>query len=230
MSCPAAGSEWIELYNTGSLEINVAGLKVQDESGNNKTISGSIPAGGYAIFSWTGSLLNNAGDTIDLLNPTGNSIAHAEFSSCSTGKSFIFTTDSAPGQWIATQPTPGKPNIFPTLSQLTDPLITHPSTQDEASLTHSNTSQEKVLGTQKSTPYQSVKAPFPFSSLNLTATATESASVSAFFKETPKQKIQTVPFSMYIQKGFLLFSCIGAFTGGTLLLYEKIKQTVHPLA
>lgn len=230
MPCPASGPEWIELLNTGSLEINVAGMKVQDESGNTKIISGSISAGEYATFSWTGSLLNNAGDTVDLITPTGSSIAHAEFSNCSTGKSFVFATDSAPGQWMVTQPTPGKPNIFPSQSQLTDPLITQQTTQDEVSLQNSNTTQSEVLGAQITAPHQSVKAPLPFSSLNLTTTATQSASVSAFLKETPKQKIQTVPFSMHIQRGFLLFACIGAFTGGTLLLYEKIKQTVHPLA
>lgn len=231
MSCPASGSEWIELYNASTQEMSMSGFKVQDESGNTKIISGSIPAGEYTTFSWTGSLLNNSGDTVDLITPTGSLNAHAEFSNCSAGTSFVFTADPAPGQWTTAQPTPGKPNVILTQSQLNDPLTTQQTTQTEALFERPfPPPQAEVLGEKTTAFLGTVKTSSSLMSLNLSAPATQSASISGFFKDSVGQKIQTVPVNMYIQKGFLLFACIGAFTGGTLLLYEKIKETMHPLA
>lgn len=227
LSCPSSGQEWVELYNSNTSPVTFSGLTVQDESGNGKTIAGTIPSTGYTTFSWSGSLLNNSGDTLDILTPQGDSIAHAEFSSCTTGKSFIFIAEPAPGNWTLSVPTPGAPNTFTTPTTLSSPVHTlATSTQTN---TPEDTQRAQILGVVSEEilplnqePPRHLLAPNLISPNTPTQRATHSAAITA----TDPAITQTT----IVSKGLLLFTCIGSFTGGTLLMYEKIKQAVHPLA
>jgi len=63
-------TEWVELYNKGSTDINLSGWTMKDEGGNIKHLSGLISANAYTVFSYS-SWLNNGGDTIWLNSTSG---------------------------------------------------------------------------------------------------------------------------------------------------------------
>lgn len=226
LSCPSSGQEWVELYNSSTSPVTFSGLTVQDESGNGKSISGTIPPTGYATFSWSGSLLNNAGDTIDILTPPGDTIAHAEFSSCSAGKSFVFVPEPAPGSWIASTPTPGGPNTFTTPTSLSTPVHTS-STRTDPDISMI-VEPAQILGAFSEDILPMNEELLEMLTPNLTSLSkpTELATTAA----TITASSTALPQTTIISKGLLLFTCIGSFTGGTLLMYEKIKHAVHPMA
>ncbi len=90
MACPETGnSEWIELYNPDSSTYTLDSWKIRDSAGTRKTISGSIPAQGYATFQLSTSILNNDGDQVSLENPIGVTLATVSFGECQKGTSFI---------------------------------------------------------------------------------------------------------------------------------------------
>lgn len=78
VSDPSSGSEWIELLNTSSSEINLEGWQWSElaspgtdteHESSLKGLSGTIPANGFFVFEMS-SALNNLGDSIGLYNGT----------------------------------------------------------------------------------------------------------------------------------------------------------------
>ena len=117
MACPASGTEWVELFNNSTQTIQLAGWHITDESGTSKTITGTIDAGKWAIFSWTGSLLNNSGDSFTIFTNLNQAVTQASYSDCKTGSSLLYVSgtggSATTGEWIPTTPTPGSQNILP---------------------------------------------------------------------------------------------------------------------
>ncbi|MDY6864751.1 MAG: lamin tail domain-containing protein [Halobacteriota archaeon] len=72
-------TEWVELYNKGSTDLDLSGWTMKDGGGNIKTLSGVISAEGYAVFSYS-SWLNNGGDDIRL-NSTSGEVDHVAYGS-----------------------------------------------------------------------------------------------------------------------------------------------------
>lgn len=105
MACPASGNEWIELFNASSSTIDVTNWQIIDAANNKKTLAGSIPAQSYKTFEWTGSLLNNTGDSFKLITTTGQVLAEAAYESCTTGISFVYED----GEWIGALESPNEP-------------------------------------------------------------------------------------------------------------------------
>lgn len=58
---PSSGSEWIELYNTESYEVDLTNWRLTDAALNSTLLSGSIPAHGYRLFNV--NFLNNTGSS-----------------------------------------------------------------------------------------------------------------------------------------------------------------------
>ncbi len=56
--------EWIELYNTGTSTVLLDGGTVNDEVGVIAFVTGTLPAGGYAVIELSKTALNNTGDGI----------------------------------------------------------------------------------------------------------------------------------------------------------------------
>jgi hypothetical protein len=107
-ACPTTGQqEWLELFNSSSEPIAVSSWKVTDEAGNTRYISGTIPAKSYQTFAWSGSLLNNSGDSLTLTTPLGNTVATMEYQACQSGLSLAWTNSD----WILGEPTPGNPPV-----------------------------------------------------------------------------------------------------------------------
>ena len=117
MACPASGTEWVELFNNSTQTIQLAGWHITDESSTSKTITGTIESGRWAIFSWTGSLLNNSGDSFTIFTNHNQAVTQASFSECKTGTSLVYVSETGgsatTGEWLPTTPTPGSQNIMP---------------------------------------------------------------------------------------------------------------------
>lgn len=120
MSCPASGdTEWLEVYNPTEQTITISNWLIRDASNTSRTVSTTIPAQSFGILSWSGSLLNNTGDTLTLFTNTGQEIAQAAISSCQAGQSYIWHSST----WQLTHaPTKGSANIpdEPAAEELTE--------------------------------------------------------------------------------------------------------------
>lgn len=111
MACPSQGdTEWIELFNPTDGDYVLNQWLVKDADNHTKTISGLLPAQQLAVFRWSGSLLNNAGDQLQLLQPDGVTRATVSLPPCKSGQSWILSGDT----WQLTTSTPGETNTAPT--------------------------------------------------------------------------------------------------------------------
>lgn len=130
---PASGEvEFIELFNTGSAPIDVAGWTITEVSGSGNVVSHTVvsnpalsadliayddsgttvvPAGGHLALKFAGSVqyLNNDGDTITLLDGSGDQLDQYAYATSFTGKSDARIPDGI-GDWIDPIPTPGAAN------------------------------------------------------------------------------------------------------------------------
>lgn len=117
MACPSSGTEWLELYNSSDQAITITNWKLTDESVSAKTLSGTVPAKKWAVFTWNGSLLNNTGDSLTITTPSGQTVAQAAYDKCTVGSSLVFVPDNAQnpavGSWLATTATPEAENAYP---------------------------------------------------------------------------------------------------------------------
>ena len=117
VSDPVEGEkEWVEIYNPQNEIISLTGWSIQEGAGKTYALpEGSLQAGGYIVIEISSSSLNNSGDTITLLDPSGFIVDE-----------IIYGTDSIPapndpnalgrtddGMFLeTTTPTPGEKNSF----------------------------------------------------------------------------------------------------------------------
>ncbi|OGY25164.1 MAG: hypothetical protein A2Z11_00055 [Candidatus Woykebacteria bacterium RBG_16_43_9] len=102
------GKEWVELYNPNSSTVDLTGWKLVDAANHSKTLSGSVAAKSYKVFEYSSGWLNNGGDILSLVNPSGKLAEKYSFGSSERGEAFA---KDATGKWrTTTTPTPGKPN------------------------------------------------------------------------------------------------------------------------
>lgn len=65
-SSSSSDADWIEIYNSDGVEVDLSNYIIKDSSNSNKLeLTGTIPANGFATFDWS-DRLNNPGDTISL--------------------------------------------------------------------------------------------------------------------------------------------------------------------
>lgn len=141
---PMPGGEWVELFNTSGVDIDVAGWNLYDAYdyhrleitvGNTNTGSTVVPAHGFLVVYRNGDIdfsLNNSGDTVRLYNGTiggGLLVDVCIYGPVIEGKSIARIPDGT-GEWIDPIPTPGEPNqleeVLPPISEPTTVLV--PST------------------------------------------------------------------------------------------------------
>ncbi|MBA3468325.1 MAG: lamin tail domain-containing protein, partial [Herpetosiphonaceae bacterium] len=116
LAAPISGTEFIELYNLGPDPANLGGWQIDDaaDGGAPKTIPANtvIPPGGFWALS-TSSFLNNSGDSVRLIDPSGVITDSYSYSASSEGLSTSRLPDGL-GAWVdATPPTPNAPNLPP---------------------------------------------------------------------------------------------------------------------
>lgn len=99
-------TEWIELYNTDSLPIDLGGWKLDDEEGGSTPFTiasgSSIAVGGFLVFEKTTTkiALNNSGDTVRLLKPSGDVWDSYSYASISEDVSVGRSSDGG-GSWMS---------------------------------------------------------------------------------------------------------------------------------
>ena len=111
---PDAENEWIEIYNQNDFEVNLSGWQIQDVAGKTTTytLNKKIPALGYLVFlrPETKITLNNDGDSLTFLSPSGEIIDSISFGKASLNKSYSKTQSD----WVwNSNLTPGSKNIIP---------------------------------------------------------------------------------------------------------------------
>lgn len=113
--------EWLELYNADSQNINLIGWTLTDGTTNfiieNDII---IEAGQYWVFYNvdTNISLNNNGDSVTLLDPTGSEISIVSYASGAEGESYAYLDEL--WSWTNT-PTPNAVNQITTPTDNSDP-------------------------------------------------------------------------------------------------------------
>ncbi|MBI5254259.1 lamin tail domain-containing protein, partial [Candidatus Falkowbacteria bacterium] len=97
--------EWIEIFNTGAVPVNLYKWQIDDADGGSKPYTVDEPliiqALGYAVFSrkQTAIILNNDKDSSRLIDPAGKAVSSINYSSPVVGQSFArFSTG---WQWSA---------------------------------------------------------------------------------------------------------------------------------
>lgn len=127
----ADNPEWVEIYNSGSEQVNLEGWKLlfQDNlDTSQKTVFGASDAVGpltYKIFergyTGTGGWLRNDGDTLILIDSLGNTvdsikygdITGAVISLLDAGESAIRNPDGGTSWFVSSTPTSNAPNSMP---------------------------------------------------------------------------------------------------------------------
>jgi len=129
--------EWMELYNSNEIDVDLSGWQIQDKAGTITTFTipatTKILANGFLVFKRpdTKIMLNNEGDSVNLLTPDGKIVDSVGFVSAPLGQSYN-RTDSASakasaGTWAwSTTLTPGTANIITAAASSAKPL---PKTQ-----------------------------------------------------------------------------------------------------
>lgn len=67
---PAAGEDWVELYNPTSTPVDLTNWTLSDSTSSMKTLTGSVPPQGYGVID-VSNRLNNTGDTVTLKDTSG---------------------------------------------------------------------------------------------------------------------------------------------------------------
>lgn len=145
-----SADEWIELYNSGSTDINLTGYVIESESKKlSIKLSGILTAGQYYLIERTddnsvpniqadlvstfGTGLSNSGDNLYLNDANGQSIDSVLFASgWPAGDNTSKQTMQIQGiSWVAGEPTPKKANAGNTNNndQLKDPTTTESQTK-----------------------------------------------------------------------------------------------------
>lgn len=115
-------SDYIELYNSNSYDINLEGYRLTDslyEVNKWRFPNITIKANEYLVIFASGKnkckesvkchvnfKLNSEGETISLIDDTGNIISQVKFDKLKNDSSFSYVS----GKYIVTKPTPGKEN------------------------------------------------------------------------------------------------------------------------
>lgn len=69
-------NEWVELYNSGTSDVDVTDWVVSSSDGSNTTVvlSGTISAGGYMVVTNSGQWLDNSNEKVTLTDNAGTLI------------------------------------------------------------------------------------------------------------------------------------------------------------
>lgn len=125
VSAPLSGEkEWVELYNSLEVAVDLEGWFLEEGAGKTTTLFGEIASGGYLVFET--SNLNNSGDIIFLKNSAGEIVDQAIYGnwedndqvenpvSPKSGESLIFWEEK---YVVSTETTPSQPNLFPIIEE-----------------------------------------------------------------------------------------------------------------
>lgn len=227
---PATGeSEWVEIFNTNSSEANLAGWQIDDGEGGSSpyTLSSDknilvIPPRSHKVITLSSSRLNNNGDSVRLINPTGTIIETASYTNATTNVAYA-KNDS--GVWQqTTTPTPNAANIITTPQSSATP-------QPSAKLTPKTASIASLTGTKNT-------AAATGSSIDYAATKrTENKKVNAMLPNfsslvNPMNQPKAIVASDYTQMNafqspitrYIMSGIVVSILGGCVIGYKYFQQ------
>lgn len=129
-------TEFIELYNPMDEDIDISGLKLDDEDGGSRAYT--IPEGtiivakSYLVFGRqdTKLALNNTNDEVRLLNPDNSGIVSVPFDDVVEGVAYV---KNDVGEWVWTSnPTPGEANNITAPKQVKGIKITKTASKSKS--------------------------------------------------------------------------------------------------
>ncbi len=127
------GREWVEIYNPNTTKVDLAKWVFLDSANHKKELAGSITAKSYKTFYFSSGWLNNGGDSVKLVDPSGKNLEGHKFDEMD--KEFSIAKNSS-GSWKVTMtPTPGAKNII-TISPATI-LTSDTGTENESDILES---------------------------------------------------------------------------------------------
>lgn len=130
---PSEGKEWVEVYLNKSSEVDLAGWKIYDGTGNViLSLSGALTTTArFAVFDLTSDRLNNEGDILMLKAPDGSLIDSIAYGNWNDGN----TLDNAPATTKSGQTIIRKSNGLDTNNDAQDFVVTDQATKNNSNVT-----------------------------------------------------------------------------------------------
>lgn len=163
---PSTDPEWIELYNDSGSSVDLTGYLLEDgnsSSSDDISLSGTISAYGFLVFTHSEGWLNNGGDTVKLYNNASPSAVIDQYTYGNMGSSeSVARMPNGSSNWqVTSNVTQNSSNPIPTPATTSTPTITPtptptrtptPTPLKTKTPTPSPTPTPEVLGTQTGTP------------------------------------------------------------------------------
>lgn len=107
LPAPNSGEdEWVEIYNSNDVEVNLGGWQIDDEEGGSAPFvipsegnSAFIPPKSYKVYIMPSARFNNSGDKVRLIRPDGSLADETSYVDAKSGVSFAKDQN---GQWQQT--------------------------------------------------------------------------------------------------------------------------------
>lgn len=146
---PSTGfDEWIEVFNPNTVDMDVTNWSITDASGKATKLTGTILAGNYQTIINPSGKLNNDGDTVNLVDATGQIVDSVTYGTVSLAapKHDVSLSRSGDTWLVSTIPTPGTENsinvAIPTLTTTEVLTITESIAVPEPSLNSTPITEE----------------------------------------------------------------------------------------
>ncbi len=197
MHYPSSGVEWVELYNPGTVPVDLSGWRIDDSViGGPHTVIGEgvvIAPASLLVIPLTSAILNNNDpDRVILSDPTGQVIDQSPLIVLRPDQTIARQPDGS-DTWIVGSPSPGIWNSgdppatgIPTTPE---PVTTGSS---ESTLSATITITPSATSTATATPSATVTA-IPSATLTATPSATATATPSATVTATPSATATPTP-------------------------------------
>lgn len=149
---PSTNTEWVELYNDGESEVNLNGYLLEDGNSSKTddlSLSGTISAKGFLVFTHNEGWLNNGGDSLKLYNNASPAaiIDQYTYGTVESTKSVARIPNGSENWQITSSVTNNSSNPNPTAAPTQNPT-NQPTTQPTAT----STPTSKPLATKTATP------------------------------------------------------------------------------
>ena len=145
---PYSSIEWVEIYNSNSYPVKLSGWKLTDNSSNTKSLPDlTLSANGYATYDFS-NLLNNDGDTIILINNSGQTVSQRIYEN--NKYSLDYSWSLINNSWCQASITKGYVNVTschttPTATPTPTTTITPTPTPDQTKYTSADTATESAI-------------------------------------------------------------------------------------
>ena len=204
MSCPSSGDkEWIELFWNSPESATIANWQLADAAGTIYSFSAApITPESFVTVELPSARLNNSGDSLSLISPSGQEIWSVLLPACSVGNSFIFSSGALVS---TTTPSPGQSNPDPATSTASLSLSIASSATSSATTSSSlpapSLTPTSQLNQTTQTPQPSSLNPYPGRLPQLTSLPTDENSQTA---KNPPESANPIPALLNVILGGLL--------------------------